>query len=449
MSNSPSFEDKIYKSRIENWAKMDAFKEGLDAVKPYLMKWERESNEGFKARQKSATLFNVVNKTVQTSNGLIFRKEISYTDLNPVFEQRIEDIDNRDANLNEFAKDVSQSALWKGLSYILVDMPYTEVIPETRQQQNDLGLIPYFTKIEADQVINRRIDGDQLTQMTIKEVVTEYTGEFGEDEITQYRVLYIGGGKIYRGDTVFREWTTGLDYIPIVPVYSNKKGYFDGASKFIEIANLNLKHFNLQSQLDKTLFIASNPIAKIWGNIADDAKEMTVGVDKALTWSSKDDGDFQWEEFKGTTVDKLQDELERTEQRMATLGLSMLVKQQKDITATEKIIDSAGENSDLSSIADSVEWALNTAYAYFCDMMKTPLMGEITVNDDFTGVGLSPDQAKVYLEMYNSGVLDLERLWDELQRKEFIADFDREEVKANIEATNQIMDLGGTPIPKN
>lgn len=449
MSNSPSFEDKIYKQRIENWSKMEAFKEGLDAVKPYLMKWERESTDGFKARQKSATLFNVVNKTVQTSNGLIFRKEISYSDLNPVFEQRIEDIDNRDADLNEFAKEVCESSLWKGVSYILVDMPFTEIIPETLQQQNELGLIPYFTKIEADQVVNRRISGDQLTQMTIKEVLTEYEGAFGEVQVEQYRVLFIGGGKIYRDDKVVREWTTGLNYIPIVPVYSNKKGYFDGASKFVEIANLNLKHFNLQSQLDKTLFIASNPIPKIWGSIGDETNEMTVGVDKALTWAHKDDGDFAWEEFKGTSVDKLQDELEKTEQRMATLGLSMLVKQQKDITATEKVIDSAGENSDLSSIADSVEWALNTAYAYFCDMMKTPLMGEIKVNDDFTGVGLSSEQAKVYLEMYNAGVLDIERLWDELQRQEFIAEFDRDEVKANIEAKNQSMDLGGTPIPKN
>jgi hypothetical protein len=447
MSSSPSFQDKYYTKRVDNWNKMAAFRVGIDSVKALLNKWERESVEGFKARQKSATLYNVVKKTVKTSNGLLFRKSISWSDdLNKDFLEKAKDIDNADSNLNEFTKGVTESALWMGVSYILVDLPKSEEIPETMQQQRDLGLIPYFSKIEANQIVNRRVENNELTQITIREVVTEYDGEFGEKEIEQFRVLFIGGGRIYRGDTIVHQWVTNLTYIPIIPVYTNKEGFFDGSSKFIDIADLNLKHFNFQSQLDKTLFIAANPIPKIWG--ATDKESMTVGVDQALTWKRKEDGDFVWEEFKGTSVDKLQVEIENTEKRMATIGLSMLVQNEKEVTATERIIDSTSENSDLSSISDGVEWALNVAYSYWCDFLGVAPTGAILTNKDFTGIALTPEQAKTYLEMFNAGTLTLDQLWDELQRQEFIADFDRDLAKAELEAKNQNVDLGGTPINK-
>lgn len=442
MNNSPSFKDKIYTTRINGYLKMSDFRVGIDKVKGRLTKWERESALGYKARQEVATLFNVTKKTVKTCNGLLFRKEVNYTDLNPLFEAKIEDIDNNDAELNEFAIDVSESALWNGISFILVDVPQSASNPETLQQQLDMGLIPYFTKIEASQIVNRRIINNKLVQITIKETVTEYEGDFGEKEIEQYRVLKIGGGKIYRGDTVYLEWENGLSYIPIVPVYTNKQGYLDGSPKFIDIADLNLKHFNFQSQLDKTLFIASNPIPKVWGQRSNEQDEMAIGVDKALTWNHKDDGDFQWEEFKGTSVDKLQSEIDRIEKRMAIIGLSMMTQNDKQMTATERIIDSTSENSDLSAIASSIEWSLNTAYGYWCDFMGVEQTGEITVNKDFTGIALTPEQAKVYLELFMSGVLTLEQLWDELQKQEFIGDFDRDLVKAELEAQNQNVALG-------
>jgi hypothetical protein len=444
MGNSPSFEDKIYKKRLAQWSKVNAFRDGIGSVVKLLNKWERESVDGYKARQNVATLFNATKKTILTANGLLFRKEIAWTDdLNAQFlEKALSNIDNCDSDLNEFAKDVTASALWYGISFILVDLPKSDIVPETRQQQIDLGLVPYFTKVEVPQIVNRRIEGNKLVQITIRETVTEPDGEFGEKDIEQYRVLNIGSGRIFRDNVVVHEWVTGLDYIPLIPIYSNKEGYLDASPKFMDLIDLNLKHFNFQSQLDKTLFIASNPVPKIWGSLKGDEDSMTIGVDQALVFARKDEGDFEWTEFKGTSVDKLQDEINNTEKRMAVIGLSMLTQREGLKTATEKVIESTSENSDLVSVASSIEAGLNTAYIYWCDIMKTPITGEISANKDFNGVAMTPDQAKTYLEMYNSGTLTLDQLWDELQKQEFIGKFDREVAKANLEAKNQNVALG-------
>lgn len=459
MSNNPSFKDSTYTKRIAAFQKMDDFREGLEAVKGRLIQWEREDDKAFASRKERATLYNATKKIVNASVGMIFSKEIAYTDLCPQFMEIEDDVDNNDSDLNEFMKECAESALWSGISYILLDTPTSDIQPETLQQQRELGIRPYFTKIEAKQVINKRfshINGtNQLTQMTIEETVTEYEEGFSEKEVTQWRVLFIGGGMVYRkkqDDTysVVKTWATGLSYIPIVPVYSNKVGFFDATPKLIDIADLNLKHFNYQSQLDKTLFIAANPIPVIWGRTGGDndsisggkSKEVVIGVDTAITFRDKNEGDFAWVEFEGKSVDKLQEEIKNIETRIATLGLSMLTQANTTKTATERKIDSAEENSDLSSFAKSIEWSANTAYIYFCDMVKANPTGEIKVNDEFVDSSITPEQAKVYLDMHRNGEMTLDQLWTELEHRDFIEEIsDRDMAKAELEAQNQNVTL--------
>jgi len=439
MSDTPKFTDSLHEERKDDLAVMHAFKGGKKRVKKLLHKWERETDAGYLARQNVCTLYNQTRKTIKTANGMIFRKSLSFKDLNKDFEEKSSNIDGSDTSLNDFAKDVNEASLWDGISYILVDTPSNngqEIV--TLQQQLSAGIIPYFTKVTNAQILNRRIENNKLTQITIQENVKKYTGEFKEEIVTQERVLYIGGGALFQDDELIDIWENKLDYIPLVPVYSNKLGYFDASPRYLDLAELNLKHFNYQSQLDKTLFIASNPIPKVWGNAG---KELTIGVDQAMSWDNKEDGDFEWCEFQGTSVEKLQEEISKTEARMLAIGISLLTD--KEQTATEVAINSAGETSDLASMASSLETSLNTAYGYWCEMMGKTNTGTIGVNKDFTGIALSPQDAKMYLDMYNSGTISLSQFWDEMEGKEYLKPFDRDVVKSEIEAENQNTDLEG------
>lgn len=438
MSDSPKFTDGLYDSRKEALDTMTAFKGGKATVKKLLKKWERESDKGYADRQAVSTLFNQTRKTIKTANGMIFRKELSFTDLDNEFMNRINDIDGADTSFNDFAKDVEESSLWDGISYVLVDVPRHEGEIASLAEQRARGLIPYFTKYNASQVLNRRFIDGKLVQITLQESVTEYEGNFKEKVVKQERVLFIGGGRVYRDDILQYEWTNSLGYIPLVPFYSNKTGFFDASPRYLDLAELNLKHYNFQSQLDKTLFIASNPIPVISGS-PDNDTTINIGVDKAIAFPHANEGKFEWVEFAGTSVDKLQDEIKNIEERMLSIGISILTS--KTQTATESAITSAGETSDLSSMASSLEKSLNMAYSYWCDLMGKTTIGEIKVNRDFTGVQLSPQEAKMYLDMYTAGTITLNQFWDEMEKREYLSEVDRDLALAELEAKNQDTDL--------
>lgn len=123
---------------------------------------------------------------------------------------------------------------------------------------------------------------------------------------------------------------------------------------------------------------------------------------------------------------------------MSASGLSFLTSSNKEKTATEAAIVSTSETSDMSAIASAVQWAINQAYKIWCEMMSQEPSGEITCNRDFVGA-LTAEQAKVYLQMQKDGQITLDQLWTELQRREFVQEFDRDIAKAELEAKNQSM----------
>lgn len=441
MSNSPKFTDSLHQNNAKNLAVMNAFRN--NDVRELLIKWERETDDGYKSRQTNSVLYNVVEKTINTAKGMLFRKPLNWSDdLNTLFVQiASEDVDRNSTSLSEFAKEATLNALWDGISFIIVDFPKIEngegIV--SFQQQLDSKLTPYFSHVKQSQILNRRMSGDRLTQITIDENIIEEDGEFGEKTVNQQRVLFIGGGKIYRDGGIAYEWTNNLPYIPIVPVYTNKTGFLQGVPKFLPLARLNLKHYNFSSQLDKSLFVAANPVPVIKGRANEDQDaKVTIGVDIAITFADADSGSFEWVEFAGTSIDKLQEEIKNVENRMTSSGLAFLTSDNKDRTATEAAIVSISETSDLSAIATSIQWAINQAYRIWCEMMNQQPTGEITGNRDFVGA-LSAEQAKVYLQMQKDGQITLDQLWTELERREFIQEFDRELAKAEIEAKNQSM----------
>lgn len=429
---TPDYKDLTYKKRIKDWQKMEAFKNG--DVKKYIFKWEQETDDGHKTRVNNAELVNITEKTIQAANGIVFKKEVMYNekDISPDFLTRIENIDNQESDLNEFFRQAGLSSLWYGVSYILIDLPRCDEQVCTLLEQREKGLIPYFTLIEAPQVFNTRIKNKKLTQITIHETIIEEDGEYGEKVVEQFRVLTIGHGKIIRGSETIYEWDTGLNFIPIVPMYSKKEGYFDAKPPFLNVANLNIAHINFISQLWKTLYIAANPVPVIYGSTQDNNK-MTIGVDTALKFSSKQEGGFEWVEFSGQSVDKLNTKITALEKNMSNIGLSIISQIYE--TATDAKISNSKETSDLSNIATSFEWAINSAYKMFCQILgyTEPNGIEFIIDKDFN-LAVDIQLLTLYTQMYEKGLMTIDMVWNEFLRKEALSDFDKEKTKAELEA---------------
>ncbi len=440
--DKPSFQDERYTKNLPLWVKMRDFKEGIEKAKKYLRKWEREDEDGYNSRLNTTTLYNVVENTIKTANGLLFKKELTCEGLNKDFLAKAEDIDNNDSDLNDFFKHASELALWYGVSYIVIDFPYNEDVIVNKQQQIQKGLLPYFSVIAPLDVPNFRYENNSLTQFTIKSIEIVHYGDFSENKIERYRVFKKGSIDIYEKIDddlkLIKTIQTNINYIPIVPLYTNKDGNFNGKPRFKSLCDMNIKHLNYESQLDKTLFIASNPIPVVYGN--QDEENLVIGVDRAMRFSNKDEGGFEWVEFAGTSVDKLQNKLNIIENQMNVLGLSVIT--QKEMTATEKIINKISEESDLSAIANAISWSATMAYRYWCDMMGIVHADEnIRINNNFDQVLLSPKDASFYLDAYEKGAITRERFWIELQNRGALGEFDKEVETAQLEAKADDVDL--------
>lgn len=452
-TNLPSFKDASYNKMYPSLEKMNAFKVGVEAMRceEYLIKAERETERSYGLRKKLAALYNATDKTISSATGLIFRKPLVIENLDKSFNEK--DVDNQDTLLNEFAKNLANQGIYDGLAFILVDAPSVKV--NSKKEEIDNNIKPYFTIVNAINVINKRFERIggrlQLSQVTIEESIIVPDGEFGEKQKKQYRVLKIGGGAVYEINknnekVLIQEWTNSLTYIPLIPFYTKKTGLFEAKPPFLDLADLNLIAFNVQSQLYKTLWMSATPVPVIYGNTLGDIEgaEIVIGSDTALRFGNKENGGFEFVEFTGVAVEKMQGEIENLEKRMAYLGISLLTKNSNDKSATEAAIEAAQETSDLSSIATSLEWSLNLAYDVWCDFAGIKQANRdnktIKVNRDFVNVMMDNQRAQLLVSMVDSGKITLDVLLQNLINGEYINIADIEAMKDELDQSGPSFD---------
>jgi len=289
---------------------------GVDSTVQYLFQFPQEIQETFQKRQERATLRNFVKRAVQAFTGMIFRKPLEITNYGLRTTKLFQKIDTNQT-IENFTKDVTSALTKDGVTYILADAP-----------QKGTGGNPYLMHINRGQVINwRKNEFGKFTMVVIEEVISLPYGDFGTEYVKQWRVYKLidnqviifiyredntkssnkmGSGKYYIEDTIETEFTE----IPITELVVDKTPIL------YDIAKLNVKHFNRLSHKDRYLTMAALPIPVIWGADVDDqgvsstAKPaLVIGVDEAFIFSSKDEGDFQWRELSGDSIDQLEKDL--------------------------------------------------------------------------------------------------------------------------------------------
>ena len=110
------------------------------------------------------------------------------------------------------------------------------------------------------------IDGEQkLTQLRLMEKILVPDGDYGEKEVEQVRVLTPGAFEIHQKDQkgdfrVIDEGTTSLEEIPFSVAYSNRVNVMESRPPMADIAELNLKAYQVQSDLDNQLHLSAVPL---------------------------------------------------------------------------------------------------------------------------------------------------------------------------------------------
>lgn len=405
------------------------------AGKEFMLQHPAESDAAYKVRLEGTVLYNGFKQAIHAQTGKVFSTPIIVEDnVPPVIQPYLENIDGQGRELTPFAMDLFMDAMVDGVTFILVDFPVVKGVDgaaPTLADQMSSGARPYCVPVLADQLISwssSNASGVQkLTEVRITECTVEKDGEWGEIEVERIRVLRPGYFALYRkqktganaGQYVLEdEGLTKLDFIPLVAVYSNRTGFYEGEPPLSSLAELNLEHWVSSSENRKALTFLRFAMLAITG--VDQDSKVAIGPDKLLKLPMG--ADAKYVEHSGKGIDAGFKDLEQIEKRMEHAGMTVRVENAGKVTATAAAIDSSDSNAGLKAITDGLEDALELVLQYMALMMGvTTGGGSLDVCDDFAEPAAlgTPDEL---LKSYVAGAISLETYLTEMKRRQVLDD---------------------------
>jgi hypothetical protein len=422
--------------------------EAMRAATVLLPQWPQEEAAAYKARLETATLFPAFRRTVSVMVGKPFSKALTLGDDVPAqIVEWAEDIDREGVNLHVFCAELMGEALAHGLCGVLVEAPKQEDAGagrvQTRAEQQRAGMRPYFVRVLHRQILGYRIasanGARSLAQLRIAEDATVADGLFGEKTVKRVRVLTPGAFEVWEKTerttaagaeewSIIEAGTTGLGYIPFVPFYGWRTGYMTARPPLLDLAYLNVKHWQSQSDQDTILHVARVPILAISG--ADDKTSLTIGGSSAVMLPAG--GEIAWVEHSGAAIKAGQESLDALEEQMIQAGAELLVKKPGARSATESANDAEGNKSDLQRITEGFEDSLDRALQMMADYASLGSGGHASLFKDFGATSLSQASGQLVLAMKDAGLISGETALAEMKRRgELAADvmFDDEQDK--------------------
>jgi hypothetical protein len=424
------------------WGRMQAVTNGSDFLRyyapTYLPREPREPEDAYTTRVQRSVLSPYTVRLIDNAAGLILRRPIEI-DGDDFWLTWSENVDGLGSSINEYARRAVISALTYGHSGILVDFPQDPGVT-TLFEERQLGRRPYFNHVDPHSIWGWRqesvIPSSPLTQIRLHEWSTIPEGRYGQRRVERIRVIQPDSYEVYQryGDVVGGEGAGAVNpeevglvesgrlpfnQIPFVPIYTNRTGMLTSSPPLIDIANLNLTHYQRQADLIHALHIAAMPILVMEG--WEDAEDSTaVGVNYGLIttpgnkvyYVNADSGSFNAQ----------MEEIRALEMQMSTLGISKLLGQKYVAeSADAKRIDQAQANSVLSIISMELESSIQQAY-YFAARYLGIEPPEIHLPRDFDFYKLIGQDVSVIGQLRTEGALSDETYLKILQSGEVLPD---------------------------
>lgn len=412
------------------------------AAKRHLPQWPAEEDKSYAARLATAVLFPAYGRTVSTLTGKPFSKALALSeDAPPQVAEWMQDADREGRNLHAFAADCMQTALGLGLGGILVEYPVVKrepgARPMTQAEESAQQLRPYLVQIKPAQILGwrtERINGATvLTQLRLMEEAQEADGAWGTACIEQVRVLTPGAWGIWRRpkdknweDAVLHDsGVTSLGVIPFIPFYGERCGFMESRPPLIEVAHMNVAHWQSASDQQTILHVARVPI--LFSRMLGEGVEIKIGASTGVS-ATTPEADMKWVEHNGAAITAGKDGLGALEERMRQAGAELLVIKPGQVTATQTGVENAVGMCALQRITLDLQDALNAALALVAQYASLAAAGTVTIFNDFGVSTLAEASADLLLRATDSGYVSAETFRGEMRRRGVLgADVDEED----------------------
>ena len=432
---------KTYDELSPKWARCSACVDGQDAVhekgETFLPRLTDETNADYAARLKRSDFFNATWRSIAGLAGLAFRKPPKI-EVPAAIDPMLADIDMAGCSMLDMAKDLVCDAMEYGAFGLMVDHPPApdNVASLSLAAAEANGMRPFIRKYDIESVINwryARVANRWTLVMAVLKEEAEIPGdsEFETKCEDRYRVLDLDNGGFYR-QRVFRITEKGEDELvsQVYPMMGGRQlnyipfricGELD-EPPLIDLVDANIAHYQVNSDYRHGLHFTGLPTAVVSGYVPEDSgAKLYIGSTAAWVFPHPD-AKASFLEFTGQGLSELREALKGLEQRMAALGARMIVDNGKagDRTATEALLDHAGENSILgnivTSVSESIEWALGVLADW------AGASGQIVyqISREFNPAGLTAQQLTALLAAVQAGKLSDAEFYDLLQRNDVV-----------------------------
>ena len=444
-----------------------------------------EKMTSYRIRLNRSFLYNGLKDTIKKLTSKPFGRPttIEGIDGEEELEAISKNMDLQGTGQTQFSRDGFQSGVTYGKYHIFVDFPQ---VPEgfTRQDEIKLKPRPFFKNISATQLIGWKSEttraGEQrLVEIRFREVSTEPDGEWKEMRVHWLYVYRVGdsSGEVQMWKSVERdpdvsqtasidyfqtteaadprEWTLvktapftfkldGVPTIPLVTVYFNRKGFMTSEPPLVDLAWMNLVHW--QSFSDQRNILRFARLAQIFtkGFKKDDLKTTTT-ASVNQQWNAKDvKADVKYVEHTGKAIGAGEEDLKKLEDRMEVLGMQPLVEKKADQTATGVLTNEGWKSSDILAWVESSEIGMLAAWMYAFAWMgrEPPKDFDFNIYSDFSvGIGRGEDFNQLH-ELRKNGDLTRKTILKEAKRRGMLAetvDVDAEDEAVSQEAADSLL----------
>ena len=384
----------------------------------YLPQEPRELDESYDNRLARSVCPPYYQRLERMLAGMLTRKPVRLEEVSDTVREQLFDVDLQGNDLNIWTYELGRKMVRYGHAGVLVDAPAA----------GENGR-PYWVTYTPRDILGWRTEmsegAQKLTQLRLMERIVVPDGEYGEKQVEQIRVLTPGAFELHqRGDNsnwqVVDEGTTSLNEIPFSVAYSNRVGQMESRPPMEDIAELNLKTYQIQSDLDNMLHISGVPMLAFYG-FPTAAEEVSAGPGEAIAFP--EGGRAEYIEPAGKSYDSQFKRLEQLAAQINELGLSAVLGQKLSAeTAEAKRIDRSQGDSTMMVIAQQVQDTIDNSLRFHAEYLNIPQVGNCYVNRDFVGARLEPTDQLALLQTYTAGVISQKTLLEQLANGDVLGD---------------------------
>lgn len=400
IQNEIAIRSSAWKEQEEDWHVIRSLLGGTRAMRKaatrYLPREEAESQKSYNARLARSFLYGGFANSVSELASKPFQKPVNVHKGLPEKLTAIEDdVDREGTGFTKFANDVLAEKIAYGKAHILVDTPTKPAANSADESDNEIR--PYFVLIRADQVIwwdseihnSRRI----LTDFRYVEDYTDKKLNRRAQRIRRWWVEYDGDAvSAARWEkweqnqqskwAIVEEGNNPLKEIPVVVDFACEVDYMTARPPMMEIADLNVAHWQSASDQRNILRFARAPI--IWrSGVSAEERDEPVIVGAGASYASVVAGStMQFVEHGGAAIEAGAKDLKDLEDKMRILALQPMTSEAGNSTATGAGIDEARTNCILKRWIRATEACFKKCYG-----LAAQWIGK-TIADDWKGVDI-------------------------------------------------------------